>query len=427
MPGAVVQVVSTGPHDEFLTQNPEHSFFESDYVTYEHFAIESIDQTGSGTANFGSKVTYEIQKNADLVSGAHLEITLPTVTATGGTTTTVAWIKKVGLYLLKKVYVDIGGQIIDTHYSQYFDLWSRLTMPASKKYAYGEMVGDQNPVEVVNPVTGFITRSFASTLNFPASSQASTKLIIPLRFWFCESFTEALPIASLLFNPVRIIVEFRAAAECYVLGTGASLTATAALSDVRLYVDYVFFQREARDRFAGEEHFYIISQVQHSGEESVNSGNAKIKLNFNMPVTELLWGIQEDGAVAANVNLLDFWDQYSGNTNLVPKSPLTKAVLQLNGQDRFAERTWEYFARMYPFRYHTAVAESQGVFCIPFALNPEDSQPSGTCNFSRVDNAYLNLTFKQISSSLTGKVWIFARNLNFLKVKNGYGGLIFSS
>jgi hypothetical protein len=423
MPGGVVQIVAVGPHDELLSKDPMYSFFESSYVTYEMFAIESIDQTGSGVADFNKKVTYEVTKNADLVMGALLEITLPAITPTG-TNATVSWIHMIAIYILTKVYVDIGGQTIDTHYPQYMDFWSRLSIPEGKRFGWNEMVGETNVIQSVNG-SGVVTNSVNDSLQVQQTSKSQTKVLLPLRFWFCENPGNALPIGTLLFNTVRITCEFRDAASCYILGSG-TLT-TPSLVDCRLFVDYVFLDKDARERFAADEHFYVINQVQFTGAESVSAATANIRLNYNMPVTELIWGVQEDGAVASGVSRWDFYDQYASNTNLLPLTPLTNAVLKLNGQDRFSTRTAEFFMRYQPFKHHSNIPKSRGIFVYSFALYPEDLQPSGSCNFSRIDNASLNLTFVQIASGVPGKVYIFARNINFLKIKKGYAGVLFSS
>jgi hypothetical protein len=75
---------------------------------------------------------------------------------------------------------------------------------------------------------------------------------------------------------------------------------------------------------------------------------------------------------------------------------LDSAKLQLNGQDRFAARKGSYFNKVQPYQT-TGTKVPAGIYLYSFALKPDGRQPSGTCNFSRIDNATLALTYKQCS------------------------------
>jgi hypothetical protein len=110
------------------------------------------------------------------------------------------------------------------------------------------------------------------------------------------------------------------------------------------------------------------------------------------------------------------------------ENPVVTAKLQLNGQDRFSEREGTYFDQVQPFQHHTRAPDT-GVNVYSFALRPEEHQPSGTCNMSRIDNATLQLVLSNatVESTNTAKVRVYARNYNVLRIMSGMGGLAYSN
>jgi hypothetical protein len=111
------------------------------------------------------------------------------------------------------------------------------------------------------------------------------------------------------------------------------------------------------------------------------------------------------------------------------KTPTEVAKLQLNGQDRFTEREGRYFSFVQPFQHHTRTPTAPGICVYSFALKPEEHQPSGTCNFSRIDKATLQLTVSvnTVRGGRTAQVRVYAVNYNVLRVMSGMGGLAYSN
>jgi hypothetical protein len=118
----------------------------------------------------------------------------------------------------------------------------------------------------------------------------------------------------------------------------------------------------------------------------------------------------------------------ASNVKCEGKNPVEVAKVQLNGQDRFDEREGRYFDKVQPWQHHTRTP-SVGINVYSFALKPEEHQPSGTCNFSRIDKATLNLTLSvnTVQQQRTAKVRIYAVNYNVLRVMSGMGGLAYSN
>ena len=263
---------------------------------------------------------------------------------------------------ISKVEVEIGGQLIDRQYGDWMEIWNELTLPAGKKDGYVEMI--------------------------KAVSNMETKAYVPLEFWFCRNIGLALPLIALQYHEVKINIEF----------------SNKDFGDATLWADYIFLDTDERRRFAQLSHEYLIEQVQFTGGETINSSNLSAKLSFNHPVKELIWQGKD-----ASANIIKL-----GNTKLM-----------LNGNDRFAERDTKYFTHVQPYQHHTNIPDSScNINVYSFALKPEEHQPSGTLNMSRIDTAQLKIS--DITQG-TGEVKIYAHSYNVLRILSGMGGLAYSN
>ena len=224
--------------------------------------------------------------------------------------------------------------------------------------------------------------------------------------------------------------------------------AAAGLVSASLYVDYIYLDTDERRRFAQVSHEYLIEQLQFTGGESVTSSANKIKMNFNHPTKELVWVVQRDSFVSCDptvvnpwkgqqpFNYSDWWDRsvlesgYSVTRveGMAGYNPTVVAKIQLNGHDRFSEREGRYFNLVQPYQHHTNIP-AVGINVYSFALKPEEHQPSGSCNFSRIDNATLLLTLSNntVNTYNTAQVRIYAVNYNVLRIMSGMGGLAYSN
>ena len=358
MTGGLLQLVAYGAQDVYLTGNPQITFFKVVYRRHTNFAMESIQQTFNGSVGIGKRVTAQISRNGDLIHKMYVEAD---VTRNSGT------LKSVGHHLLKKVELEIGGQLIDRQYSEWMYVWNELSLPKGKSTGFEEMVGKS--------LTGTNT------------------LYIPLEFWFCRNIGLALPLIALQYHEVKVNIEFSTVTEYD-------------LTNASLWVDYIFLDTDERRRFAQLSHEYLIEQVQFTGEEA---GSSSVKLNFNHPVKELIWFQRVAATTPEN------W------TNFEPIIGTTK--LQLNGNDRMSARDSNYFKLVQPYQHHENIpASDNNIHCYSFALKPEEHQPSGTLNMSRIDTATM-----KFETAPTHNVSIYAVNYNVLRILSGMGGLAYSN
>ena len=376
-----MQLVAYGAQDVYLTGNPQITFWKVVYRRHTNFAMESIEQTFNGTADFGKKVTCTISRNGDLVHKVYLQVSLDAL-ATGH------WDRSLGHALIKSVEVEIGGQQIDKHYGEWLDVLHQLSCPAEKLNGVEEMLG------------------YSSSDNTAAKT-----LYIPLQFWFCRNPGLAVPLIALQYHEVKINLEFNslvggAATDATDSNTAATFDAGKGMSSAALWVDYIYLDTDERRRFAQVSHEYLIEQLQFTGTETLKNATNKVRMNFNHPVKELVW-VADGSVTGERFN----WGALTGNVKML-----------LNGHDRFAARDSSYFKLVQPYQHHTRVPSDKSVHCYSFALKPEEHQPSGTCNFSRIDNATL-----QVDHTSAATLRLFAVNYNVLRVMSGMGGLAYSN
>ncbi len=431
MGGGLMQLVAYGAQDIYLTGNPQITFFKVVYRRHTNFSMESIEQTFNGTADFGKKVSCTISRNGDLVSRMYLDVTLPPLTKNYG------YVNYVGQALIKSVEVEIGGQRIDKHYGEWLHIWNELTVQSGHAAGYAAMVGN-----TAQAVSDDVTEA--------------VQLHIPLEFWFCRNPGLALPLIALQYHEVKVNIEFNSLDVLNVdlssdaLANDSATTPKAGstgLGGASLYVDYIYLDTDERRRFAQVSHEYLIEQLQFTGGESISgTGSANVKLNFNHPCKELIWVVQPNDNVTHKINghfnysskkstattvkaggnnrtlLAGETAGTGGDTGGV--NPVANAKLQLNGHDRFSLRDGSYFNLVQPYQHHTNVP-STGVNVYSFGLKPEEHQPSGTCNMSRIDNATLALTLA--SDVGASQVRVYATNYNVLRIMSGMGGLAYSN
>jgi hypothetical protein len=427
-----MQLVAYGAQDIYLTGNPMITYFKVVYRRHTNFAMESIEQTFNGTVAFGNKVTALISRNGDLVSGLGLEIDLPAIPTNGD-----AWTHDVGHHIIEECAVEIGGQQIDKHYGDWLEIWAQLTVPASKMAGYREMIG-QSP-KASNGHPGTLQR-------ITAGVAAATRIYVPLQFWFCRNVGLALPLIALQYHEVKVSVKFRAYTAVAVDAGTAPAAGTATLGGATLWADYIYLDTDERRRFAQVSHEYLIEQLQVNEKSFSAVGDTTVDLTFNHPVKELVWvarstAIEGDNqwsnyttataSLAAYDATLTAQTDVDANTSdqdmkrpTAGINPTVDAKLKLNGHDRFAERQGRYFNQYQTLTHHSGVPESPGINVYSFALKPEDHQPSGTCNFSRIDNAQLIVNIGTITA---GNIKVFAVNYNVLRIMSGMGGLAYSN
>ena len=315
MGGGLMQLVAYGAQDVYLTGNPQITFWKVTYRRHTNFAMESIEQTFNGQADFGRRVTCTISRNGDLAYRTYLQVTLPEINQqmanTNQSDVYARWLDFPGEQLISQVEVEIGGQRIDRQYGDWMHIWNQLTLSAEQERGYHQMIGNTTALTYItdpsfNDVDGPCESTAPRQVCAPRNALPETTLYIPFQFWYCRNPGLALPLIALQYHEVKINLDIRPTDECLwavsSLDCGSNsvsnLKVTTAYAQslvaASLYVDYVFLDTDERRRMAQNPHEYLIEQLQFTGDESVGSSSNKIKLNFNHPCKELIWVVQPD-------------------------------------------------------------------------------------------------------------------------------------
>ena len=404
--GTLVELIARGKQDTYIIGNPQFSYFKSVYKRYTNFAIEPIKQIFTESPDFGKRVTCIIDKKADLLSDIMLEIELPALQPH------ISWTNGIGYYMIDWVELQFGGEPIDRITGDMMNILMELTTTYGKKQALYSMVGK---------MVTFTTTSQTGALN----------LLIPLPFWFCRSIEKSLPLIAMQYTDVKIVVQFKQFSSCWYnlpnTLNGLVPSSTPRIGTANLLCNYVYLDVFERTKFAKQlNHEYLIEQFQSINGYDISQHllNANIRLFLNHPVKELFWIYRTTVANTAND-----YDNYASilnydTPNEVSIAPFTDITLRFNGNDRF-ETTTETFFRLYqPYKYHSSGSNNY-IYMYSFAIEPENIQPSGTCNFSKIDNAVLSLDM--CPNIPEGTIHVYAMNYNILKIQNGMAGILFSS
>ena len=444
MAGGLMQLVAYGAQDVYLTGQPKVTFFQAVYKRHTNFAMENIQQTVNGTAANSGRVSVTIARNGDLVGNMYVALT-PASLATANLSSAQSvydncWLAE---RAIAAVELTIGGQRIDKHYQTWFRLYAETFLGESDKINYGKL-------------------SSAGTI---LATTSATRVYLPLLFFFNRNPGLYLPLIALQYHEVRLDFDLTSYFSNYFGSSGAIF---------EVWANYVYLDTEERRRFAQKGHEYLIEQVQHTGGDSLAAAQNTVRLSFNHPVKELIWAYQNTtstsinsmwnfstgvgnvnvtvdplkfltGATTGTATILPhvsgaphlfanatvdgtcsnaFWIEEGSVTVGCEVGPLRDFKLILNGQDRFKEQLGKYFNQYQPYVYHSGTPYP-GIYVYSFALQPEEHQPTGTCNFSRIDNAQVFFNLKNQYTNTLQKM--FAVNYNILRIQSGMGGLAFSN
>jgi hypothetical protein len=444
--GGLLQLVATGKQDLFLTGNPQISFFKMVYRRHTNFATECQPMYFDGTPNFGQRITCLIPRRGDLLGKVYLDITLPQITDTSGNV--LSYTNSIGHALIQEITFEVGEQEIDRQTGEWMEIWTQMTTPAGQRDALNEMVGRFD--QYVPPVL------------IPGAQSEGLRLLIPLQFYFCNNPGLYLPLLALQYNPIRINITLRPLQQLFWIpppieqsqetwnpACTVQVDCTKQITNMMLWGDYVYLDVEERRMFVSTSHEYLIEQVQYTPPYSLTAqqNTATISVEFNHPLKEFFFVCRRDEMVNRNE-----WFNYSNlainevtpilvlpyvNSN-APAGRLdliASAKLQLDGYDRFISRLPQYFRLQQPYDHHTTTPVNSFIYNYSFALRPEDAQPTGTMNASRIDSIVWQIQMNPVLSNPMIPSWqqrgntnivVYGHNYNIFRVINGFGGLLFT-
>ena len=402
---------------------------------------------------------------------------------------TISWVNNTGHAAVLYYDLKIGGQLIDRQYSEWMEIWTQLSQSESKKRGLDQLLNRNNSLEKTSaeqtlyiPLQFWFCRNiglalplialqyhdvelevnfrplnqmytFGANTYYSATSDNTNTLTLTNLYDDSPALTDSdiqgkiivfpdgsqyyiAPDATIiagqtgslthpyLVTMVRIVPNGYINATIYIKPNGILSTITSAnMNEVRLYVDYIYLDTVEQREFANAKHRYLIEQLQYSGSESIVAGatTKRIPLIFNLPVKELFWINQLDDVFTIN----DIFN-YSNTVdpNVTQNNIIDSAQIYINGIERFSLRKADYFRLIQPYQKHTR-SPNGFIYIYAFSVKPEEHQPSGCSNFSKLDTKELFLNIKPNTGAQ--QVRVYALNYNILRIMSGMGGVAFSS
>lgn len=324
-----------------------------------------------------------------------------------------AWINNLGHFIMKHIEVDIGGTVIDRHYNDWINIWYELTKSSFKIETYNKMIGNVSELTTYNN-----------------DIKPSYTLYIPLIFWFNQYNGVSLPLVCLKYNDVKINIEFNDLINCIRSDyQNINIENYIKLSNVSLYIDYIYLDQIERKKFAYGIHEYIIPQIQTEIFRNLNTSQVTCSFNTMYPTKEMIWVVQKQ--INRNYNNLSSyinWSNYNFPDAIFIGNPIKNAHIELSGYERFKKIDGDYFNYVQPYEYHSATP-IDGINVYSFCLKPEDNQPSGSCNMTRHEAKNLRLELTDEFIAALGEndymVKLYSVNYNILRFMGGLASLAF--
>lgn len=476
--GALMQLVAYGAQDVYLTGDPKVTFFQTAYKRHTNFALETSQQTVAGTVNPGGLASVTLARSGDLVGDMYVVLQPTTATSAQLTSNNIGadmcWVAE---RAFTSVELFIGGQSIDKHYQLWFRLYAEVFLNDTKKQNYGKLTSSPVPNNINQTSTSYVylplifffnrnpglylpliaLQYHEVRLDFTISPQyASYFGTNPFAVWanyvyldtnerelFAKKPSEYLieqvqyinpdPVGSTNENTPSVIrMQYNHPVKeliwCYQNAAPSSnpnsmWNFSSGVSNVNVTVDPAKIAGSLAPfspAHVGAPLLYVPSPFATSLYASSNTLVTASNIQ-----TGTLVSVQSN-VLAGNVYWVESGlPQVSSNTVFGAEvGPLHQFKVILNGTDRFVPQYGKYFNQYQPYQYHSGVPYP-GIYVYSFALKPEELQPSGTCNFSRIDIAQSSVNLKTGMPSLNQRM--FAINYNILRVQSGLGGLAFAN
>ena len=425
--GVILQLMTCNSQDVHITGNPEITHFKSIYKQYTNFAIETIEELFINTPNLPKTDTYnhrnvcknrsvscKLSKKGDLLKDVILELDISIPVLLDSTIKLKdIFVKRPGLALIESVELEIGGVIIDTLYGEWIDIYYQLSKEENE-YAK-------------------ITRLIDGSLRSDCMEDV-VKMYIPIPFFFTKNIGLSLPLIALEYNNVTIHITFKNDLSIVKVDNYTDIVSKPKILNAKLLCNYIFLDINEKKHFYTQPLEYIIEQIQFSGNKTscLDVPCANINLLFHHTCKEIIWVCQD----SSNINIGSYNPFcYSGEFNNKSVDILNNVELIINNVKRFQKRDSSYFRIVQPYQHHNGSLynnkynyEERGyIYSYSFSLYPDNSEPSGVCNFSRVSNC--KLICKINNQNIKGShysIRVYAVNYNILKCSKGMAHLVYT-
>lgn len=369
-------------YDEYSNNDLPYSIFNN--VIYEN--LKGIENFNKIVYN---KIIYNVDGNSNLLK--------------------LGWINKIGIYLFNSIDLYIGSNPINQLTPDYINIFGEL------KY--------QN--------TGLYNNIIGNDLYVPSQYKDEQYLYLPVPAWFTQNYGMAFPLVSLQYNDIELRIKTKKLEECLtgnvdelyedIINNYSNIFLSQL--EITAIFEYIYLDNVERRKFAQSSHEYLITQVQYNYFNNFNNGSSNINLDINFfhCAKDMMWFVKKDNT-DTSIMAIKAYNKYSNDNNVY----LTNSSIILNGTD-LINQEYKYFNFLHPYNYYKSTP-SLGVNVYSFALNPLETQPSGSCNFSRIPKTSLNvvlnknINIEDDSLNLT----VIVINYNILRIIGGISGLAYT-
>jgi len=405
-----VSVAYVGIQDTFLTGDPQFTYFQRVYKQHTKFALEVRDTPIDGSLSFGSQIVCTIPRMGDMIRTMYLRVLLSNVQSASCfsnlTSNVIGYTDSIGNALIEYADLLIGGQTVQRINGEYMEMYSDMWISDSQQAAMAALVG-----------TNYNLNSLTSNTGGPQTSM----YLIPLPFYFYRTDSMAIPLSAITYQEVQIRIQLRPLSQLIVPSMYAPGNtpgdAVASILSMSLPVEFIFLAPAEVNYIKNNQLDYAITQLQQN-KQTIPAGETftQMQLTFINPVRELYIVIQT--ATAVNNNDLFNFSNVSGNDILV------NINLEFNNETRIMSdiANYLYLRRAQPLSFHTR-SPTRYIYSYSFSLFPENAEPSGQTNMSRIINKLLNVTINAQSEDV--EVRVYARNFNILRIHKGLAGVLF--
>jgi len=386
-----INLAVTGIQDQWLTGEPEFSYFLVNFKRHTKFAIEAVETPFDGEPDFDTSLECRIPANkGDLIRSMMLKFTLPQPTGTVSSGKDVRYNKSVGSRIIEYADLRIGGQTIERITGDYI-------------YMYNQIHNNHDDVDQ--------SLYFLSGHNkyIPVSYDWDYSVMLP--FYFFRHPSLALPVCALSKQLVEIEIKFKKLEDITITYTTSSgviedppSDVSSSIKKVSLVTDFFYITENEKNFLLSRPIEYVITQLQMS-QFKMKAGESKKSgmLNFKNPVKEMFFIAKSDDVFKYN--------------------PIKHVIMKFNN-NTIIDADNLMLSYEQPLKYYTGTTENNfGVYS--FSLKPETYYPTGQVNMSRIVHNFIEVELDSPDSSFEHKVYVYAVNYNVLHVESGLGGLKF--
>ncbi len=340
-----------------------------------------------------------------------------------------AWVERIGHAIIDEIEVKIGGQKVDRHWGDWINIWYELTANRDMENIYFKMIGNVDELTTLN-----------------REVKPRYKLRIPLQFWFNRYSGLSLPLVALEYHDVTMHIKFRKLEDVAYIEDGKKVFVSETMDklfldeisselniniNATLLIDYIYLDAAERRKFAQSSHEYLIDQLQLLELSNVTQPVLHCVLNnFVHPSKEIIWVAQQRRFVQNFTgHHKNQWDNYSlTEENRI--NPIIFSTIDFHGYTRVPRLSGNYYNYVQPYQHHYTTP-SDGINTYSFSLYPEEHQPSGSANFSRLSRVLLTLEFAKIlfPEGEEGEILdirVYTRSTNILRILSGMAGTAFT-